>query len=241
MGGRSPDRCAAVYSCRLGLVFVARVSGARGLAPAMLTAPPNKSPPDPSPTRLPLLFSAMDLGGGCSRRGRYGGGGDLVVDFAPPAPPTQRRVLHRRCGAMEDLYRSWSPCISDGGGDQKMARTGLGWRLQACRSGQAKHHLGSEGSRCLAWPTSHSDKLPAGNDGAFLRTMKPNDGEGASPTCGGSPAVAVAAAETSGAYGCAVQEPLRGLLQLSLFWGGFCKRSVPAVLLVCSGDRKSVV
>lgn len=95
---------------------------------------------------------------------------------------------------MEIFYRSWSPCIGGGGYDQKMAWTGLGSRVQACRSGGRRPRrcratsmdLGSEGSRCSAWPTNHSDKLPDGDDGAFLRTMKPMDGEGASPTCGSS-------------------------------------------------------
>jgi len=54
-------------------------------------------------------------------------------------------------------------------------------------------------------PTSnHSDKLLTGHDGAFLRTLKPNDGNGASPTYGGS---RLATAETGGVFGCAVQEP----------------------------------
>lgn len=46
-GGGHRSHRTAMYSCRLGLVFVARVSVTRRFAPAM----PNKCPPDLPPTR----------------------------------------------------------------------------------------------------------------------------------------------------------------------------------------------
>jgi hypothetical protein len=68
-------------------------------------------------------MSAVDLGGQCSERGWRGGGGGPVADFASSAPPTQRRKLHRRCGAWEILYMGSSLSASspwwrsaDGGG-----------------------------------------------------------------------------------------------------------------------------
>lgn len=70
-----------MYSCSLGVGFVARVSAGCSGAPASFTAAPNKLPPDPAPT-LPLRWrSVPDLGGKWARRGRSGGGDDLVEAF----------------------------------------------------------------------------------------------------------------------------------------------------------------
>jgi hypothetical protein len=109
-GGRRRRR-AALYSCRLGLVFLARLAAARWFVPATSTAARNKLPPDPAPTRHMLWLSGLDLGGGDAGRGRCGGGDDLGLAFVSRTPPLQRRMPRRRCGASEMLYRG-SPVLA---------------------------------------------------------------------------------------------------------------------------------
>lgn len=76
-----------------------RLSG--GSATAVASAAANKGAPDPPPTRRSPLWSATDLGGRCSRRGRRGGDDDFEADFCSPISPSTRRELRRRCGGRE--------------------------------------------------------------------------------------------------------------------------------------------
>jgi hypothetical protein len=124
-GGRRCRR-GALYSCRLGLVFLARLAAARWFVPATSTAARNKLPPDPAPTRHIRWLSGLDLGGGCAGRGRSGGGDDLGLDFVSRTPPLQRRLPRRRCGVSEMMYRG-SPVPASSFG----CRTGgcAGWWL----------------------------------------------------------------------------------------------------------------
>lgn len=224
----------ALYSCRLGLVFVARFSAARCFAPAMSTAAPNKSPPALSPVWR-LLLLVRDLGGGGAERGWCGGDNDLEAAFCPPAPPTQRRVLRRRCGAREALFRSWPSCFGGRFQDPAWDRRLKASRSDGCllrRDRRCAADLGSGRFRGSPWPTSHSDKFPAGDDGALLRSIKLCM-RGCFSDLRWSPAVAAAAAETGGVRGCSVQGVPGAFSLISCFGGVSCTFAGPAVFLEC--------
>ena len=61
----------------------------------------NKYSSDPSLTRSSVLWLGMDLETSLFKQGWRGGGGILVVDLCPRAPPLRRRLLQRRRGAWE--------------------------------------------------------------------------------------------------------------------------------------------
>ena len=59
----------------------------------------NKDSSDPSLTRPSVLWLGMDLKISLFKQGWHGGGGILVVDLRPQAPPLRRRLLQCRRGA----------------------------------------------------------------------------------------------------------------------------------------------
>jgi hypothetical protein len=71
------------------------------LASAAAMTALNKDSSDPSPTRRSVLWSGIDLETHLFKQGCRSGGGILVVDLCPRAPPLRRRSLQRRRGAWE--------------------------------------------------------------------------------------------------------------------------------------------
>ena len=75
----------------------------------------NKDSSDPSLTRPSVLWLGMDLETSLFKQGWRGGGGILVVDMCPRAPPLRRRLLQRRRGAWEVVQERMQivVCIDD--------------------------------------------------------------------------------------------------------------------------------
>ena len=75
----------------------------------------NKDSSDPFLTRPLVLWLGMDLETSLFKQGWRGGGGILVVDLCPRAPPLRRRLLQRRRGAWEVVQERMQivVCIDD--------------------------------------------------------------------------------------------------------------------------------
>ena len=75
----------------------------------------NKDSSNPSLTRPSVLWLGMDLETSLFKQGWRGGGGILVVDLCPRAPPLRRRLLQRRRGAWEVVQERMQivVCIDD--------------------------------------------------------------------------------------------------------------------------------
>ena len=75
----------------------------------------NKDSSDPFLTRPSVLWSGMDLETSLFKQGWCGGGGILVVDLCPRAPPLRRRLLQRRRGAWEVVQERMQIVVCIGG------------------------------------------------------------------------------------------------------------------------------
>ena len=75
----------------------------------------NKDSSDPSLTRPSVLWLGMDLETSLFKQGWRGGGGILVVDLCPRAPPLRRRLLQRRRGAWEVVQERMQIVVCIGG------------------------------------------------------------------------------------------------------------------------------
>ena len=75
----------------------------------------NKDSSDPFLTRPSVLWLGMDLETSLFKQGWRDGGGILVVDLCPRAPPLHRRLLQHRCGAWEVVQERMQivVCIDD--------------------------------------------------------------------------------------------------------------------------------
>ena len=75
----------------------------------------NKDSSDPSLTRSSVLWLGMNLETSLFKQGWRGGGGILVVDLCPRAPPLRRRFLQHRRRAWEVVQERMQivVCIND--------------------------------------------------------------------------------------------------------------------------------
>jgi hypothetical protein len=92
-----------LYSCRLVVVYVARIWPTFASFPVAELVVSNKLAPDPSPAWHSASWSVADLVARSSGRVRRGGGGVLVSGFCSPASPSRQRMLQRCCGARETV------------------------------------------------------------------------------------------------------------------------------------------